>query len=1012
MRVEVSKLFEKINIEQTGKDVKNKALNNMESNGIDGASFGESLFEGVMNVTEVDNSMRGRDLATSYEEQIKNEAELIKNNLKALYNSMSCGKYAKMTGDGIDVNNMEIKDIVTVVDRIKIMLATYCKDANISADDINVEDIKKVLGSSVNVYKVAKKLEEADVPLTEDNFNETISAYEMYNSLETVSKETAAYLITNDLEPTIKNIYIAQNSAINGNPNINQKLDNSLWKELKSQIGKVIQDAGLEVNNNNFENAKWLLANDVPITTDTMKDFIDYQNIDVNIKKDAILDKIVSAISIGTLATEYNLVDGNKAYEEVQEAIKVLDESDVNDIIDLMQKDREITIKNLKGILDNNEDTNDNSEEQTNYYNANEEKCNKNYRLLLEARILMTSKAGLMLNKAGVEIDVLPLQELVDKLKEAELSYINLGVNNDDKITSSQMDIYTRTNATMYSVQRVPAQIIGKLLDNSIEYTIESVEENGQVMKAVMEKAATSYDALSTKVRKDLGDSLNQAVDNSASDMLGKLGYENNKENRRVLRILAYNNIDVERESFEKVRAIDSELNNLMENMTPENVLKLVKKGINPLTMEVDKLNEIVNNTVVNEDVAMKFSEFLYKLDKNHELDKKERDKYVGIYKAFNTIRKSDGKVIGSLLKQNETITLGNIMSAYKTMFNSVDTVIDDNTGLNENTDNGKYFKNLFKDITNNLDPDALEKALDTKDINELSVEELNEMLQEYTESEEYTKEAYKEYKQVFDRLKDSDNNVMMQLTSYKIPVTVNNLVSVYALNEDYSRYYKKIKSQFNYLEKDDNEALAKDLQNIFDSIDDKENLQSAYQKLDEDVTSYMNKYLDSQDMDVTTIDVRNLKLINNGISIINKWSDNENYVIPYELEDGDVGAINLKVVRDRDYGGRVTIDINNLQIGHIETYCICDDTRIKACITCDNNEVKESIMNAQENIEKNMQRLGFKECEISIGTSSAVPKINHAEHSTEKLATNKLYKVAKNMIQDMLQVIKTVNDN
>lgn len=1008
MRVEVSKLFEKVNIEQTGKDVANKALSNVESNSVEGASFGESLFEGVMNVTEVDNSMRGnKDLATSYEEQIKNEAELIKNNLKALYNSMSCGKYVKMTDDGLDVNNMEVKDIVTVVDRINIMLATYCKDSKVSVSDIDVEDIKKVLGSSVNVYKVAKKLEDADVPLTEDNFNETISAYEMYNSLDSVSKEAAAYLISNNLEPTIKNLYIAQNSAINGIPNANQTVDSSLWKELKGQITKLVKEAGLEANNTNMNEAKWLLANDIPLTADTIKNFANYQNIDVNIKSDDILDKIVSAIAINTLGTEYNLVVGNKGYEDIQDAINVLDNTDINDIIDLMQHDREITIKNLKELVnDNSENNNENEEPKESFYNSNEEECNKNYRLLLEARILMTSKASMILEKAGVEIDVLPMQELVDKLKQAELDYINLGVSDSNKVTKEDMDIYTRTNATMYSMQTVPAAVIGRLLDSSIDYTIESVEQNGQSMKAVMEKAAISYDTLSTKVRKDLGDSLNRAVDNSAKEMLENLGYEDTKENRRVLRILAYNNIDVEHDNFEKVREIDSELNNLMDNLTPENVLKLVKKGVNPLTMEISELSEIVDNTVVNEDVAMKFSEFLYKLDKNNELDKKERDKYIGIYKAFNTIRKSDGKVIGSLLRQNEKITLGNVMSAYRTMSKTVDTVIDDNTGFDENTSNGRYFKNLFKDIANNLEPEVLEQALNEKDIDKLSVEELNEMLEEYEQSEEYTKEAYKEYKQVFDRLKDCDTNVMLQLTSYNIPVTVNNMVSAYALNEDYARYYKKIKSQFNYLEKEDNIALSKDLENIFNSVDDKEKLQNAYVTLDKDVTSYMNKYLDGDNMDVTTIDVRNLKLINNGISIINKWSQNENYVIPYETKDGDVGAINLKVVRDREYGGRVTIDMDNFDKGHIETYCICDDTRIKICITCDNNEVKDSIENVKTDIEKNMQKLGFKECQISIGSSKTVPKINHAEHSTEKIPTNKLYKVAKVMINGMLQDI------
>lgn len=256
MRVDATNLFEKVNIEQTNANALTKESSSTVKSSVAGTEIGSSLFDKVMNNTEVDKSMWGRtDGTLSYEEQIKNQAMQIKNNLKALYNSMSCGDYAAITEDGTDINNMEVKDIVTVVDRIKIMLATYCRHSDYQMDNINVDDIKQVLGSSVNVYNVAKKMEEADIPLTEDNFNDTITAYEMYDKLEPLNREMAGYLVKNELEPTIKNVYIAVNSGAKDDTNTDKNGDEELFKELKSQIVKIIKEAGLKADNNTLSDA-------------------------------------------------------------------------------------------------------------------------------------------------------------------------------------------------------------------------------------------------------------------------------------------------------------------------------------------------------------------------------------------------------------------------------------------------------------------------------------------------------------------------------------------------------------------------------------------------------------------------------------------------------------------------------------------------------------------------------------------------------------------------------------
>lgn len=1005
MRVDATNLFEKVNIEQTNANALTKESSSTVKSSVAGTEIGRSLFDKVMNNTEVDKSMWGRtDGTLSYEEQIKNQAMQIKNNLKALYNSMSCGDYAAITEDGTDINNMEVKDIVTVVDRIKIMLATYCRHSDYQMDNINVDDIKQVLGSSVNVYSVAKKMEEADIPLTEDNFNDTITAYEMYDKLEPLNREMAGYLVKNELDPTIKNVYIAVNSGAKDDTNTDKNSDEELFKELKSQIVKIIKEAGLKADNNTLSDAKWMLNNDIPVTADNIKKLEDYQKIGINKDKDIIIGELTMAIASGNSPVQYNLLDGNKTYDDIKNAIDVINRTDEIQVINLMMTDREITIKNLAGIIDMPSlDTSDNME----FYKNNEEECKKNYRLLLEAKILMTSKSAMNLAKTGIEIDITPIEELVDKLKQSELDLVNKEATRNDKITIEQLDIYTETNAALYSMRYAPVMITGQIAEGTTPYNIQNIASDGEAMRLAMNNAGKAYETLSTQVRTDLGDSVQKAVDNSAEKILEELSYKDTKYNRRIVSVLAYNNMDITRENFEKVREIDSELNRLMKDMSPETVMSLIKKGINPLTMNIDELSEIVENTTVIEDTAMKFGEFLYKLEKDNTVDKKDRDRYIGIYKAFSVINSTKGKVIGSLLKQNENITLGNIVSAYRTMQKGgIDTTVDDNKGMNENTEKGKYFKNIFKEVSDGLTPEVLKKALSVKNADDITLEELKEIAGDTKSDIEYTKEAYEEYRQVYERLKECDNSVIEQLTLYNIPVTVNNMISVYALNEDYARYYKKIKSQFNNLANAGEAKIQSEIDNILDSADDMKELQKAYKTLDDDVNAYMNKYLNSQETQVNTVDVKSLKLVNNGISIISKWSKNENYVIPYTTNDGDVGAINLKVVRDKEYGGKVTIDINSDKTGHINAYCMCNDTRIQAYITSDSRTTSDNLLESESRLEDNMHELGYKECDIKISFAKKIPTISHAEKSSEKTPTNKLYKVAKTMINTIIETL------
>ena len=109
-------------------------------------------------------------------------------------------------------------------------------------------------------------------------------------------------------------------------------------------------------------------------------------------------------------------------------------------------------------------------------------------------------------------------------------------------------------------------------------------------------KAIDTYETTGTKVREDLDDSIIKAVNNSAEGIMDELNLENTQENRDVIKLLASNNIDINKENVERARRIYTTLNNLVDNMKPETVVKMIDDGINPMNTDIWTVNDYLSS--------------------------------------------------------------------------------------------------------------------------------------------------------------------------------------------------------------------------------------------------------------------------------------------------------------------------------------------------------------------------------------------------------------------------------
>ena len=86
----------------------------------------------------------------------------------------------------------------------------------------------------------------------------------------------------------------------------------------------------------------------------------------------------------------------------------------------------------------------------------------------------------------------------------------------------------------------------------------------GQSMKAELDKAQKAYEPLLTMPKAEYGDSIKKAFSNMGS-LMEEMGIEDTELNRRAVRILGYNGMEITHESIEKVKAYDLSVNYLLK---------------------------------------------------------------------------------------------------------------------------------------------------------------------------------------------------------------------------------------------------------------------------------------------------------------------------------------------------------------------------------------------------------------------------------------------------------------
>lgn len=944
-----------------------------------------------MQSTDVSKTMNGiSEGISSIEEQLKADAQAAKAGLKALFNKLSGADAVKLDEDGFDINDIDEEDLVTVVDRIKLMLMAYNENYQKFSGAFDNVDKDSVEEEGNLSAKVASALSDNYMPVTEDNVTDVVSTMEMAEDVAArmpLRDEAKAYLIGNNMEPTIENVYKANHSTVNNGYHSGLTLDQ--WEQMKPQVTRIIEQAGLETTEKNYEDAKWLIANELPVTGENLIYKNQLDNLTYVYEKNQVLDDAVSSMAAGNKAADVSVSETYNTWKEAARAMYIVHFASYENVVSVVSTKQSFTIGNLQAAM----------EQKAEGKTENSMSGISQYRTLCEARILMTASATISIMHQGIDIYSEDLHHLVELLRQEETKFINDQLTREDAGSISEADLSSvvNVNDALMGLRFAPCAAIGMMITVKSELTITAVSEISFGMQRQYEQAGQAYETMSTKVRSDMGDSVKAAVNNSAESILAEIGMEYNEANVRAVRILAYNNMEMTAENVNQVKNVDSILNNLMDNMTPQVVYDMIKEGINPMETDISDLNAYVSETYGIQDETVKYSEFLYKLEHTEEITAQERSQYIGIYKMFHMFRKDAGKAIGALVNQNEEVNLKNLVMAVNSRKKyDMDVTLDVDAGMSQISGNVQYFENLFSQLGKTVTPQGLKKASeDGEKLDEISLEKMAELMEKYSKEDEKMKEQY--YQETVREAAEYQNieeNIMRLITDNSLPVTFYNLMAAKDLMQG-NKVFKGLSAL-------EDERITEKMSDMLEDLEDKDALEGDYNALKAQVQEAAERMMEDGVHD-SYMDINQLKNLGKTVQFMSTLGSRQQYFIPFATEEG-IGSIHLKLVRTAENEGKMEMNFSTEALGNVFAQFSVTKERTTGYIVTANSGMSEELNEALNHIYTGLEKLGIKNARILVGQGSEVPQV-HLAHKGEGAPSAVIYRTAKEILTNLIAI-------
>ena len=995
----------------------------------------------------------GTDMAENLLNDMNQTSENRRNDMIVTASTTTSDDYKAAKDDGYDV-------IVTETDKIKAVLAKAGVDISIYGDDLSKEQLTDITGSSAEAAMLVNQMKAYDIPATDDNIKTATDAIDRAKSLTNISNETKAYLVRNNMNPTVSNVYKATYSSsqvqnykqkVGITDNVKQlyddnqygdkgagsqgKISDELFEELKPQLKQILEEAHIDSSDENLNQCRWLIDEDIAVTPDNVLLANQIDGITAageNVSSDFYARAVTEALAMGKKATDATMSQDGLTFDMAKKACDVLAEATADDIVTLESDNIPVTIENLSKLIAARGKDSAASQASANKALDNQITDSQEARLvtaqrkLEEARLSMTAEANLSLIKKGVSIDTEPIERVVELLKQQENKYYGaLFGESSVEPADDRVRMYNNVCDIFNQMKQQPAYV---LTLESADDTVYELYTAGKAMKQSLEAAVSGYETLMTSPRADMGDSISKAFQN-VDDILKELQIDTSESNRRAVRILAYNSTDITEDNIKQIKSVDEQVQRALNDMTPAVTIEMIKRGISPLDMSMSEISETARRIKSEnpDERDEKFSEFLWKLEKKNEISEEERDSYIGIYRLISQVEQSDGAVIGSLVNQGADITMKNLLTAVRVRGKSaMDYKVDDTFAGVEGVSKGArideqiesaYHTNCLRDVLDTLSPEKMEFVQDDSWL-EMTPEQLKQAVYEADEdsalSEQYAIEQLRQFNQAV----SEPENVYAFLEKYDVKTTAVNLMAASRLMKNPSEAVR------NLWERGDSATaralLDETLRRFSESVKNPKELAQAQETLADTAEHVMDSMI-IEDRHTGSIDLRQMKLLCSQLRIASNMSRQENYIVPIETADGVTG-MKLRIVRGEDKKGLVDIFLEDKKCGRVAAFFEAKENSVSAMIVTDDEQTKklfeDNITMFEAGISDGEQRVRIDvalEHDISATESKMSDMKSNTESDnetkkqldgSESVQTTRLYHIAEQFIVNVQRVI------
>lgn len=993
--------------------------------------------------------------ADEMEENAALDATERKNQMAVLSNTTSAEDYARMQEDGFSLDATVSNTIVTEIDKIKVELAKAGVDLSFLGDDLDYEQLEAITGSAALAGQLVSAMREADLPASEDNVKDMIETVSMAGELQAPGDGAIKYLLDNQLEPTVENLYKAEFSGSNMyQAKSDETVDISSFSD---QVESVIRQAGLTVSDETVSDSKWLLENEIPLTAENLQYYELLKNGSFPIDMKTLSEQIASAIAEGGRPQSALVFPEAGFSARAEHAFEIVNEATEEDLTYIIDHEMDLSLRSLEAAIANREsvaiangqsvareedaalsadDTQTGRDVDGEIYTRKGLELLTARRQLEEIRLAMTIQANYSLLRQGISIETEPLERLVEQLKAEENAYYeNLLKTQGIETTEANVSLFRETTEKVTELKTLPAYVLG--MEEARANTVNAVHSAGTALRDTFEQANERYETLMTAPRADLGDSIQKAFGN-VDDILRSLGLDLSEENRRAVRILGYNSLEITPESIAQMKDADETVQRVFHSLTPAVVLQMIKKGMNPLDMDFRDLNAAANEIAdeTEDGSNQKFSEFLWKLERNNEITKEERSSYIGIYRLIHQVEKTDGAVIGALVNQGAELTMRNLMMAVRSerRGGKMDYSVDDSFGERKESGDQEssitdqietsYQNNCLKDVADLLTPEKI-RALwsEVPDWENMTPEQLKEALQQTQTNERDVDYAYA--REELNRLAESAHaasDIYDILQKYDIPNTMMNVIAMQTMVQDRNRAFRQIFGQVNEdsdgkTRTDELEKIkAKLLEEFVEAVKTPKEMGEAQEKLGELAENVMKTMIESDE--VTSLDVREMRLLAAQLSIGRQLAREEQYSVPVMVSDGVVN-VSLKIVRGVDKKGTVDIMMESELRGKIAATFQAKEEGITGLVATDHQDTRRLLeesaagllsalgdetvsMNYVYSQDFDINRFSSGMYGIHAEDSKAEPK----ETESYQVQTARLYHIAESFIRTIRDVL------